>query len=245
MLSACRKPRRNTLIGLTSENFALIPLTRLLLSPRWEFGWFHYCLENSSKLVGNVIYQNEYALSVEFSANSSNESWIITNIYAPCSPHGKIEFINWFSNINMPSDRLWLIVGDFNLTRRPENRNIARGDLSLMLKFNEAISQLDLMEIPLHGMSFTWSNRQREPLLQRLDWFFISQEWSVIYLDTRATTLPRDMSDHVPCLVSFKSKIPKPKIFRFENSGCNLKGLCLSFKILGLVSQILSTKRRT
>jgi hypothetical protein len=49
-----------------------------------------------------------------------------------------------------------MIVGDFNLTRRPENRNIARRDLSLMLKFNEAICQLDLMEIPsmvypLHG----------------------------------------------------------------------------------------------
>jgi hypothetical protein len=129
---------------------------------------------NSSKLLGNVIYQNEYALSVEFFSNSSNESWIITNIYAPCTPHGKIEFINWFSNINMPSDKLWLILRDFNLTRRPENRNIARRDLNLMLKFNEAISQLDLMEIPLHGLSFTWSNRQREPLLQRLDWFFIS-----------------------------------------------------------------------
>jgi hypothetical protein len=85
-----------------------------------------------------------------------------------------------------------------------------------MLKFNEAISQLDLMEIPLHGLSFTWSNRQREPLLQRLDWFFISQEWSAFYPDNRATTLPRDISDHVPCLISFKSKVPKPKIFRFE-----------------------------
>jgi endonuclease/exonuclease/phosphatase family metal-dependent hydrolase len=73
-----------------------------------------------------------------------------------------------------------------------------------MLKFNEAISQLDLMEIPLHGLSFTWSNRQREPLLQRLDWFFMSQEWSVCYPDTHATTLPRDISDHVPCLISFK-----------------------------------------
>jgi exonuclease III len=29
---------------------------------------------NSSKLVGTVIFQNDYALSVEFSANSSNES---------------------------------------------------------------------------------------------------------------------------------------------------------------------------
>jgi hypothetical protein len=185
---------------------------------------------NSSKLVGNVIYQNEYALSVEFFSNSSNESWIITNIYVLCTPHGKIEFINWFSNINMPFDKLWLIVGDFNLTRRPENRNIVRGDLSLMLKFNEAISQLDLIEIPLHGLSFTWSNRQREPLLQRLDWFFIPRDWSVIYPNTRATTLPRDISDHVPCLVSFKSKIPKPKIFRFENFWLQFEGFMFVFQ---------------
>jgi hypothetical protein len=65
--------------------------------------------------------------SVEFSAISSDESWIVTNVYAPCSPHGKIEFLHWFSNINMPSEKCWLIVGDFDLTRRPENRNIAGG----------------------------------------------------------------------------------------------------------------------
>jgi exonuclease III len=45
---------------------------------------------NSSKLVGNVIFQNEYALSVEFFSNSSNDSWIITNIYVPCTPQGKL-----------------------------------------------------------------------------------------------------------------------------------------------------------
>jgi hypothetical protein len=76
---------------------------------------------------------------------------------------------------------------------------------------------LDLLEIPLHGLSFTWSNRQREPLLQRLDWFFISQEWSVFYPDTHARTLSRDFSDHVPCLISFRSKVLRPKIFRFGN----------------------------
>jgi hypothetical protein len=89
----------------------------------------------------------------------------------------------------MPSDKLWLIVGDFNLTRRPENRNIAGGDLNLMLKFNEAINQLNLMEIPLHGLSFTWSNRQREPLLQRLDWFF--------YLLRMVGDLPRNSLNNI------------------------------------------------
>jgi exonuclease III len=108
-----------------------------------------------SKLTGNVIFQNDYAQSVEFISNLSARSWIITNIYAPCTLQGKIDFLNWFYNINMPSDKLWLIVGDFNLIRRQEDRNKAGGDINLMLKFKEAISNLDLVEIPLHGLSFT------------------------------------------------------------------------------------------
>jgi hypothetical protein len=84
---------------------------------------------NSSKLVGTVIFQNDYALLVEFFANSSNESWIVTNIYTPCTPHGKVEFLNWFSDINMPSEKLWLIVGDFNLIRRPEKTETLQGGI--------------------------------------------------------------------------------------------------------------------
>jgi hypothetical protein len=34
---------------------------------------------------------------------------------------------------------------------------------------------------------------------------------------TKAKTLARDVSDHVPCLVMIQSDIPKPKISRFEN----------------------------
>jgi hypothetical protein len=52
----------------------------------------------------------------------------------------------------------------------------------------------------------------------------------VIYPETCATTLPRDISDHVPCLVSFKSKIPKPKIFRFENFWLQFEGFMSVFQ---------------
>jgi exonuclease III len=109
----------------------------------------------SSRLSGNVIFQNNYAQSVEFTSNLSACSWIITNVYAPCTHHGKIDFLNWLHNISMPSDKLWLLVGDFNLIRRPEDRNRIGGDTNLMLKFNEAISNLDLIEIPLHGLTYT------------------------------------------------------------------------------------------
>jgi hypothetical protein len=111
-----------------------------------------------------------------------------------------------------------------------------------MLQFNEAKSNLDLLEVPLHGMSFTWSNKQREPLLQRLDWFFISQEWSVVLPETQAKTMPRDISDHVPCLVSIKSNIPKPKIFIFENYWLEFEGFRNVFQIIWLSQTNLPDK---
>jgi hypothetical protein len=45
----------------------------------------------------------------------------------------------------------WMILGDFNLIRSPENRNREGGDVNNMLLFNRIISQHDLEEIPLKG----------------------------------------------------------------------------------------------
>lgn len=130
----------------------------------WKYSLFH----------GNLIFQNSYAISVEFFSKHNDAHWILTNIYAPCTYSGKREFLDWFSNIQMPDSINWLLVGDFNLCRSPEDRNRPGGDLSEMLLFNEAISSLGLIELPLKGRRFTWSNKQHSPLLERLDWFFTS-----------------------------------------------------------------------
>jgi endonuclease/exonuclease/phosphatase family metal-dependent hydrolase len=137
----------------------------------------------------------------------------------------------------MPSDKLWLIVGDFNLIRHQDDRNKPDGDINLMMKFNEALSNLDLLEVPLHGLTYTWSNKQREPLLQRLDWFFISQEWSVVLLETQAKTLPRDISDHVPYLVSTNPIFQNLRYLDLRTSGWSLK-------VLEVFSRIFNSVKR-
>ena len=57
----------------------------------------------------------------------------------------------------------WLLVGDFNLYRSPADRNRPRGDHSEMYLFNEAISALGLVELPLKGRRFSWSNKKNLP----------------------------------------------------------------------------------
>jgi hypothetical protein len=63
-------------------------------------------------------------------------------------------------------------MGDFNLIISPQDRNKSGENVSEMLLFNEAISNLGLVDIPLKGIKYTWSNMQDSPLFQRLDCFF-------------------------------------------------------------------------
>lgn len=86
-----------------------------------------------------------------------------------------------------------------------------------MLIFNEAISNLGIVEIPLSGNKCTWSNKQENPLLVRLGWFFTSGSQLSSYPGTKAYTLSTDTSDHIPCVISIETSIPKAQIFRFGN----------------------------
>jgi hypothetical protein len=58
---------------------------------------------------------------------------------------------------------------------------------------------------------------QTPPLLEKLDWIFTSNSWTVIYPNTTVKGLIREPSDHYPCLVTISTSIPKRKLFRFEN----------------------------
>lgn len=109
----------------------------------------------SSSLSGMMVFQNAYATSVQFISLHNIATWLLTNVYAPYTSVGKREFVAWFKNIAMPSHVHWLIVGDFNLYRSPADRNRDGADLSEIFLFNDAISSLGLVELPLKGKHFT------------------------------------------------------------------------------------------
>jgi len=55
-------------------------------------------------------------------------------------------------------------LGDFNFYRSLENKNKSGGNLNDTLIFNDAIGYLGLIELPLKGRTYTWSNMQVDPL---------------------------------------------------------------------------------
>jgi hypothetical protein len=104
-----------------------------------------------------------------------------------------------------------------NFYRSLENRNKTGGNVADTIIFNDAIGHLGLIELPIKGRAFTWSNMQSDPLLEQLDWFFTSPNWKLDYPVTEVFPMAQITLDHVPCRVSVSTRIPRSNIFRFEN----------------------------
>ena len=66
-----------------------------------------------------------------------------------------VAFTTWFLNLDTGSFDDWILAGDFNLYRSMEDRNKPRGDSGDMQMFNNLISDLELVDIPFSGRTFT------------------------------------------------------------------------------------------
>lgn len=135
---------------------------------------------NSSIFSGQVIFSEQFALGIQFTANQSSHVWTLVNIYGPFTGEHRDLFTKWLFNLIIPSTEDWLLLGDFNYIRSPDNRNKPGGNAQDMFTFNDFIREQHLTELPIKGRRFTWSNMQQDPLLEQLDWFFTSLNWTVV-----------------------------------------------------------------
>ena len=137
---ASRKQREKVLIfsllrdSASFGNFEFLPsvgASRGILTV-WKSHLFH----------GHLVFSNDFCLPVDFTSKHNDSTCVLTNIYAKCTPPGKQILLQWLKNIQMPSEVNWLLEGDFNLIRKPENKNRPGGDITEILHFNEALSAL-------------------------------------------------------------------------------------------------------
>jgi hypothetical protein len=178
----------------------------------------------SNMFTGQILMEECFGLVVHFQSIVSSDIFTVANIYGPCDGIPRENFIAWLFHLDIPDDSLWLLTGDFNFYRYSDNRNRDGANLNDMAIFNEIISYLGLIELPIKGRAFTWSNMQADPLLVQLDWFFTSPAWTIQYPNTLVNPLARPTSDHVPCVITIGTTIPKAQVFRFENHWTRMPG---------------------
>lgn len=124
---------------------------------------------DSSLFAGNTLFVKSFAVGVNFKSLQTAKSWSLINIYGPCNEPDRSVFTSWLFDLQIDDDEDWLIVGAFNYIRSPDNRNKPGGNANDMLTFNDFIHSQSLVELPIKGRMFTWSNMQNNPLLEQLD----------------------------------------------------------------------------
>jgi hypothetical protein len=164
-----------------------------------------------------VQEKHSFAIRLTFTPVINSISWNLVVVYGPCRQPDCDEFVNWLYNLDLDEEHLWMFMGDFNFYGYAENRNRSGGNFNDSLVFNNIISHLGLVEIPINGRSFTWSNMQSSPLLEQLDWVFTSHSWTSEFPLTMVLPLAKTTSNHLPCKIQIGTNIPKANISRFEN----------------------------
>jgi len=103
-------------------------------------------------------------------------SFSLTNVYAPTNREDKASFFSELASMADSISSPWMVLGDFNLTRFPDDKNTDSFNISDANHFNELINTLGLIEIPLVDRAYTWSNRRDDPTLVRLDRCFVNTD---------------------------------------------------------------------
>ncbi|XP_020262542.1 uncharacterized protein LOC109838519 [Asparagus officinalis] len=163
-------------------------------------------------------YVGIFSVSVLLTHNPSNWTFTFTSVYAPIDREDKA--VCWWelSRLRQIFEGPWVICGDFNATLSSEERNGRKGSIKDINSFKSFVSSNYLIDLPLSGRSFTWSNNRQDPALARLDRFLVCAEWDKNHPLSLQFSPPSVGSDHFPIILDSRGIKPNTPMFKFEKS---------------------------
>ena len=179
--------------------------------------WDKHVLEKHGSCVGNFsVYCYWKGISIGF-------EWVGTGLYGPHDDDHRRELWDELQGIRNQWNYPWFTFGDFNVVRFPNERLGCSQVSPSMMEFSDVIEELNLVDLPLRGGSYTWSNGATNPSMSRIDRVLNSVDWEEFYPDFIQKLLPRPISDHFPILVEVptteggEGMARRKNSFKFEN----------------------------
>ena len=158
-----------------------------------------------------------FSVSCKFKNVVDHFFWAFTGVYGPNSDRDRSFLWEELSGLRSWWDVPWCAGGDFNVVRFPSERSGSSNFTSAMHQFSAFIFEQSLIDLPLVGESFTWSNSREVASRSRLDKFLLSADWEENFPSVCQRRLSRLLSDHFPILLEGGNLHGSKKPFRFEN----------------------------
>ncbi|XP_057248295.1 uncharacterized protein LOC130590250 [Beta vulgaris subsp. vulgaris] len=152
-------------------------------------------------------------------------TWRFTGIYGFPETENKAKTGALLKTLHNRESMPWLCGGDFNLMLWSVEKQ-GGGDFRFEEAelFREACDHCELYDLNYVGHPFTWTNNQGgdHNLQERLDRFLANSQWQTKFGHSYVTHLEKRRSDHLPILLSIRTKLPQSgkkrnkRLFRFE-----------------------------
>lgn len=144
----------------------------------------------------------------------------LINIYAPNSSRDRLQLWEDLNDaIKNRKDDHWMLGGNFNSPLLPSEKSGGLDDYTnSMMELAGFLNFVGLIDIPLQGSKFTWSNRRNgnQMIQVKLDIFFISSNWNISQ-NFPLSSLPRSGYDHNTLVLKRNANHNNgPFPFRFE-----------------------------
>ncbi|KAJ0578964.1 putative Endonuclease/exonuclease/phosphatase superfamily [Helianthus annuus] len=130
----------------------------------------------------------------------------IANIYAPQDVQAKRLLWDRLLEIIDNSAGLWILIGDFNAVRSPDERLKTRFNSLCAGNFNSFIFDAGLMEYEMRDRKFTrWADKGRKG--SKIDRLLVCPDFFGLWPSACFRALPRYLSDHSPIILITKELI--------------------------------------
>ncbi|KAL6335467.1 hypothetical protein AAG906_029710 [Vitis piasezkii] len=145
--------------------------------------------------------EGQFSVSCKFRTVENGTVWVFTGVYGPFNKKDR--------------ECLWEELG----ARSRQGRVTPA-----MRRFAQVMDDLELIDLPLQGGSFTWSGGLYNQAWARLDRFLVSPRWLDQFSNVTQKRLSRPISDHFPITIEGGGKRRGPSPFRFENMWLRVEG---------------------
>lgn len=152
--------------------------------------WNSLCCLKLDELIG------EFLVSVLLLNLRLNKEWAITSVYGPTDSSQRGLLWTDLNRVAQKWVKPYMVRGDFNVTYFADESNKEGPATSAVRDFADWIQFHNLIDMPPSGYSFIWSNNQEQPILSRLDRFFISPSWLELFPKMPQRILSRSTTMH-------------------------------------------------
>ncbi|XP_076881681.1 uncharacterized protein LOC143529882 [Bidens hawaiensis] len=178
-----------------------------------------------------------------------DQEFCIMNVYASQGAVEKRDLWDQILNVKEGNEGIWILLGDFNSVKNPEERHNTFFNPVIARDFNSFIFNANLSEFYMKGGKFTFSVGNK---CSKLDRVLVCHEFFNRWPEACFKVLPKFLSDHRPIVLSSKFSNFGPKPFRFFNSWLERKSIdevvkkaCFQFQAGGLPDLKLSLKLKS